>query len=86
MPKSRIIVTIGVIIALLPLFGFPRAWESFFQVVAGLGIVLVSVWSNIDKKLILKAKAQKRAAHKKLQAEIVAQKGLEETKEQENQI
>ena len=46
--------------ALLPLLGFPRSWESFFQIVAGLGIVLLSVWSTIDRKLKLQHKAQMR--------------------------
>ena len=50
--------------ALLPLLGFPSAWEAFFQVAAGLSIVGLSVWSQIDKKLSQKAKAQMRSARK----------------------
>lgn len=64
MPKNRIILVLGVLIALLPVLGFPRSWESFFQILAGLSIVLLSVWSTIDKKLMLKAKAQQRVARK----------------------
>ncbi|MEK7112357.1 MAG: hypothetical protein AAB875_03435 [Patescibacteria group bacterium] len=64
MPKNRIILVLGVLIALLPVLGFPRSWESFFQISAGLSIVLLSVWSTIDKKLMLKAKAQMRQARK----------------------
>lgn len=60
MPKSRVILVFGALIALLPLLGFPRAWESFFQVGAGLGIVILSVWATIDKKLALKHKAHTR--------------------------
>jgi hypothetical protein len=60
MPKSRMILILGVIIALLPLLGFPRAWESFFQIFAGLSIVGLSIWSTINKKLALKRKAQSR--------------------------
>ena len=74
MPKNRIIVTLGLIIALLPILGFPRLWESFFQVVAGLSIILLSVWTTIDKRLSLKAKAQKRQIHKRREAEIEAQR------------
>ena len=70
MHKSRIIVVIGVIIALLPMLGFPHTWESFFQVVAGLAIVLVSFWANIDRRLTLKAKAQRRQEHKRREIEI----------------
>jgi len=73
MPKNRIIITLGVLIAILPLLGFPRVWESFFQVATGLAIVVVSVWSNIDKRLTLKAKAQRRQAHKQREAEIQSQ-------------
>jgi apolipoprotein N-acyltransferase len=73
MPKSRIIITLGIIIAILPLLGFPRLWESFFQVAIGLSIVLVSVWASIDKRLTLKAKAQKRQIHKRRIAEIQSQ-------------
>ena len=64
MSKSRVIIILGVLVALLPLVGFPRAWEAFFQILAGLSIVLVSVWSTIDKKLSLKAKAQARLTRK----------------------
>lgn len=61
MPKNRIIIILGACVALLPLLGFPRSWEAFFQVLAGLSIVLTSVWATIDRKLSLKAKAQMRA-------------------------
>lgn len=60
MPKSRIILVIGFFIALLPLLGFPHAWESFFEVVGGLGIVLLSVLMAVDRRLLMKAKAEKR--------------------------
>ena len=71
MPKSRIILILGAVIALLPVLGFPRSWEMFFQIAAGLSIVLLSVWSTIDKKLTLKAKAQQRIAKKTLPPGVV---------------
>jgi hypothetical protein len=64
MPKNRMILVIGVLVALLPVLGFPGSWEAFFQVLAGLSIVALSIWSTIDKKLMLKAKAQMRQARK----------------------
>ncbi len=64
MSKSKVIIILGVLVALLPLVGFPRSWEAFFQILAGLSIVLISVWSTIDKHLSLKAKAQMRQARK----------------------
>ena len=64
MPKSKIILSIGAIIALLPVLGFPHVWEAFFQILAGLAIVFLSVWVNIDKKLKLQAKAHQRQARK----------------------
>lgn len=63
---------LGVVIALLPILGFPHSWESVFQVLAGVSIVAIIMWANIDKRLSLKAKAQKRQAHKIREAEIVA--------------
>lgn len=54
----------GAIVALLPLLGFPGPWESFFQVVAGLSIVGLSFWAQIDRKISQKAKAQMRSARK----------------------
>lgn len=60
MPKNKIIISLGVFVALLPVLGFPPAWESFFEVLAGLSIVGVSIWATIDKKLTQKAKAHKR--------------------------
>ena len=77
MPKNRIIVALGVLIALLPILGFPRVWESFFQVAVGLSIILLSVWATIDKRLMLKAKAQRRQIHKRKVAEINGQAGVE---------
>ena len=57
---------IGAVVALLPLLGFPRAWEAFFQVLAGFLIITLSVWSGIDKKISLKAKAQMRHARRRV--------------------
>ena len=70
MPKNRIIIVLGVFIALLPLLGFPRLLESFFQVVTGFSIVLLLIWASIDKHLSLKAKAQRRQLHKRRMEEI----------------
>lgn len=71
MPKSRMIITLGVLVALLPALGFPRAWESFFQIFAGLSIVTLSVWAQIDKKLKLQAKAHQRLARKAAENGVV---------------
>jgi hypothetical protein len=65
MPKSKIILTLGFFIALLPVLGFPHAWESFFQVLFGLTIVLLSVLISVDRRLSLKARVQKRQARKR---------------------
>ena len=81
MAKSKFIISLGVIIALLPLLGFPHSWESFFQVVAGLSIVGLSVWTKIDKKITLKVKAQKRQA-KKASENIASQTTEEPLKEE----
>jgi hypothetical protein len=70
MPKNRIIIILGACVALLPLLGFPKAWESFFQIVAGLSIIGLSVWSTIDRKLSLKAKAQMRQGRKAAMPEV----------------
>ncbi|MDP2651359.1 MAG: hypothetical protein Q8O98_02075 [bacterium] len=72
MPKNKIIIALGFIIALLPILGFPRAWESFFQIAAGLLIAFMSVLITIDKKISQRVKAQKRAA-KRVQAEPVSE-------------
>lgn len=79
MPKNRIILTIGFLIALLPLLGFPHSWESFFQVVAGLGIVLLSVLIAIDKRLTRKAKAERRI--KKLREKVYSDSPVESVEE-----
>jgi len=64
MPKSRIIITLGALIALLPLLGFPHSWESFFQIISGLAIILLSVWHTVDKRMKLQAKAQARQVNR----------------------
>jgi hypothetical protein len=86
MPKNRIILILGVIIALLPILGFPRSWESFFQVLVGLTIVLLSVWSTVDKRLTLKAKAHKRQIHRRREIEIENQKEADKSSSVEEQI
>ena len=86
MPKNRIIIVLGVLIALLPLFGFPHAWEAFFQVITGIGIVLISVWSTIDRRISLKAKVQRRQLHKHRTAEIGAQMEAEKQAVQEENL
>lgn len=73
MPKNKIILTIGFIIALLPLLGFPHSWESFFEVVGGLSIVLLSVLISVDKRLSLKAKMHKRQARKRALTDVEAE-------------
>ncbi|MDB5266901.1 MAG: hypothetical protein JWN89_716 [Parcubacteria group bacterium] len=65
MPKSKIILALGFLIALLPVLGFPHSWESFFQVLFGLSIVLLSVLISVDRRLSLKARVQKRQARKR---------------------
>lgn len=55
---------LGACVALLPILGFPKVWESIFQVAAGFAIIGVSVWSTIDRKLKLQHKAQQRAVRK----------------------
>lgn len=71
MPRSKIILTIGFLIALLPLLGFPPMWESVFQVLAGLAIIGLSVWTSLDKHLVMRARAQKRQAEREAQDNLV---------------
>jgi hypothetical protein len=73
MPKSKIILAIGFVIALLPLLGFPHGWESFFEVVGGLSIVLLSVLISVDRRLSLKAKMHKRQARKRVLTNVEAE-------------
>lgn len=70
MPKSKIILTIGFLIALIPFLGFPYSWESFFEVVGGLSIVGLSVLISVDRRLSLKAKMHKRQARKRALVEV----------------
>ncbi|MEK7194206.1 MAG: hypothetical protein AAB660_00765 [Patescibacteria group bacterium] len=79
MPKSRIIPIIGFFIALLPVLGFPHSWESFFQVVGGLGIVLLAVLISIDKRLTLKAKSEKRLMTRRSRMEMEEQSEAQST-------
>ncbi|MEX2013463.1 MAG: hypothetical protein WD897_00920 [Parcubacteria group bacterium] len=77
MPKNKVILTLGIIIALQPFMGFPHAWEAVFQVMAGLLIVLLSVWVSIDKRLSLRVKAQRRQLHKRREVRVEADKATE---------
>ena len=70
MPKNKIIIALGAVIALLPVLGFPNSWESVIEVILGLSIVALSVLITIDKKITLRAKAQRRQS-KKVSIEVV---------------
>jgi hypothetical protein len=70
MPKNRIIIVLGILVALQPFIGFPQMWEFFLQISLGILIVLFSTWATIDKRLTLKAKAQKRQLHKQREKEL----------------
>src|SRR3989344_8676963 len=65
MPKSKLILTIGFFIAILPFLGFPQGWNSLLQFAGGFSIVFLSVLISIDKRLSLKAKMEKRAMRKR---------------------
>ncbi len=64
MHRSRWIVVLGALVALVPLSGLPLAGKNFLVIVCGLSIVGLSVWSQIDKKISMKAKAHMRATRK----------------------
>ena len=66
MPKSKIILALGALIALLPFLGFPHAWESVMEVLFGLSIVLLSILISVDRRLSVKARVQKRQARKNI--------------------
>ena len=76
MPKSKIILVIGFVIALIPFLGFPYGWESTLEVLGGLSIVLLSVLMSIDRRLSLKAKMHKRQARKRALVEVEAENEL----------
>ena len=65
MSRSKLIIIAGFLVALLPILGFPQIWEAIFQVFVGLAIVGLSVWTTIDRKISLKAKARERAINRR---------------------
>jgi hypothetical protein len=73
MPKNKIILTIGFLIALLPVFGFPHSWEVAMQIIGGLSIVFLSVMISVDKRITLKAKAQKRHNKRRALSEPISE-------------
>ena len=77
MPKNRIIIVLGILVALQPFIGFPQTWEFYLQIGLGLLIVLFSTWATIDKRLTLKAKAQKRHLYKQREKELEMNKQSE---------
>ena len=86
MHRSKIIITLGIIVALLPLLGFPRAWEAVFQVLAGLSIAGLSIWSTIDKRLTLKAKARRRQLEKEREAKFASEREVDFTQQEPRQF
>ena len=76
MPKSKIILTTGFIIAVIPFLGFPYGWESTLEVIGGLSIVLLSIFISIDRRLSLKAKMQKRQARKRVLIDVEVDNAL----------
>lgn len=67
MPKNKVIVILGAFVAILHIVnGLPNNWEAFLSIIAGLSIVLISFLSSWDKRMSLRAKAQKRQQTRKL--------------------
>ena len=80
MSKNKIIITLGALVVLLPVLGFPTSWESFLEVLIGLSIIATSTWATIDKKLTQKAKAdrrrqERRRAHERQIRETMVETG-----------
>jgi len=42
MSKNKIVFTIGILLIILPLTGFPPAWKSFFILAMGLTLIVLS--------------------------------------------
>jgi len=55
MSKNSIILLLGLWVALVPFLGFPGAWKTFFIVVSGLAIAVLSIL------IALKERARSRA-------------------------
>ena len=72
MGKETLIIILGVLIALTPFLGFPRSWETVFFVVAGLGIVAVTVFFQRERQRLEKTKRQETSASGKNSAPNVS--------------
>ncbi len=59
MTKRKSIFIIGLLIFLLPAFGFPSFWESTFQVLSGLALMIAAMHSSIGRRLHLANKRHK---------------------------
>lgn len=62
MGKETLIIILGVLIALTPFLGFPRSWETVFFVVAGLGIVAVTIFFQRERQRLLRRAKQQETS------------------------
>ena len=57
--KNRIILILGILVALMPFFGFPSIYENGFYVIAGLAIAVLSFLVARHKRVRLSRKTSK---------------------------
>lgn len=59
MIKNRKTFFIGIFVFIIPFLGFPSSWKTFFTIIAGLSLMVVSIKINLPKKTSLKRPRRK---------------------------
>jgi uncharacterized protein YabE (DUF348 family) len=60
MSKNKIILIIGIVIAIIPFLGFPSAWRSFFVFVGGVAVSTLSYLIARENRMVMHSKPKSR--------------------------
>ncbi len=52
MSKNKIILFIGLVVAAMPFLGFPSTWKMLFYVLAGGGLILMSIIGHVKRRSV----------------------------------
>lgn len=68
--KNRLILILGILVALMPFLGFPTSWKNFFYFVFGLGVATLSFLMARHKRI------GKKIHHKKDKSVVFSKKEI----------
>jgi hypothetical protein len=52
MSRNKIILLIGILVAIMPFLGFPTAWKTIFYLLFGAILIIVAVVGHVERRSV----------------------------------